>query len=374
VSPAPLVLHVLEALEGGTARHVADVTRWVEEVRHEVVVPPRRVGGVTDEQAVDVMRDNGAVVHLLDMRRQPLRPENAVAVARLAALVRRRHPDIVHAHSTIGGIVGRIASLSAPTRRVYTAHALAPGRGPLAVERGLGRFTDRWIAVSPSEADLVRRHRIIAPESVAVIPNGIDLDPPPPVPGLRSSMGIPADVPLIGCLARLVPQKDPLAFVRLCRHLSTRLPNARFLLIGSGPLRAEVERLVDASGLRVTFLLRAFLPHAALALGELDVFVLTSRFEGCPYSALEAIRAGVPVVLSDVVGNRDVVESGVSGVLVPPGDDLAAAAAVAGLLADPELRLRLVAGGRARLARRFDVHIMAGALGRLYAELSRSEA
>jgi glycosyltransferase involved in cell wall biosynthesis len=102
---------------------------------------------------------------------------------------------------------------------------------------------------------------------------------------------------------------------------------------------------------------------------QFDVFVLASRYEGGPYAPLEAMRVGTPVVVTDVIGSRDTVEHGRSGLVVPPDDPDALAAAVVRLLADPDLRRRLAGGGRARLAERFDVRRMAGRLGNLYQTL-----
>ncbi len=107
------------------------------------------------------------------------------------------------------------------------------------------------------------------------------------------------------------------------------------MLIGDGPLRHDIEDLVKACGLAPVFHWLPELHDAAAYLHDLTVFALPSRFEGGPYSPLEAIRAGVPVVLSDVVGNRDVIEQRRSGLLVPPDDPGRLAEAILELLSDP---------------------------------------
>src|SRR5690242_21839311 len=119
-----MVLHVLEAIEHGTARHVIDVVGHARDVEHEVVVPPVRVGGLTDESAVGRMRAAGAVVHLLPMRRTPWAPRNAEALARLVALIRARRPEIVHGHSSIGGLLARVAATATRTPRCYTPNGV----------------------------------------------------------------------------------------------------------------------------------------------------------------------------------------------------------------------------------------------------------
>ena len=112
------------------------------------------------------------------------------------------------------------------------------------------------------------------------------------------------------------------------------------------------------------------LPDAGALLGQLDVFVLLSRFEGCPYTPLEAMRAGTPVVVSRVVGNRDIVEDGVSGLVVPPEDAAAGAGAVVRILTERALATALAAGGQRRVAGRFDVRSMGLALRDLYRQVA----
>ena len=369
----PVVLHVLESLEGGTARHVADVTRFVDGFAHEVVVPPRRAGGVTDEVAPVTMRDAGAVLHVIDMRRAPAHPANALALARIRRLIADRQPAVVHAHSSIGGAVGRLAAMARPVARVYTAHAVAPGRGPILIERALGRLTDRWIAVSESEAALARRERLVRADRLAVIPNGIDLSPVerPGGPGLRTLAGVPAHVPLVGSVSRLTRQKSPVDFVRLAAAVARTRPDAWFVLIGSGSLHDDVVSAARMLGIAPRLRLLDAVVGVGALLGELDVFVLTSRFEGAPYAPLEAMRAGVPVVLTDVVGNRDIVEDGRSGYLRPFGDIDGLASAVTGMLSDPAGHVAVARAAQERLVARFDVRTMAASLQAVYASLVR---
>ena len=367
----PVVLHVLEALEGGTARHVVDVVRHVEHFEHHVAVPSVRVGGLTDRDAPQRMRDAGATVHVVEMRRTPVTVRNARALLELRRLVRSLDARIVHGHSSIGGVLARGAAWSTRRPCVYTPNGIATGRGPLAVERALARVTARIIAVSPSEARLLEQRHIASGDRVQVIPNGIELEPPrlgPPV-DLRERLGLAPGAPLVGTVARLVPQKAPERFVALAAAVHRRDATAHFVLIGDGPLRADVDRRVAAGAVGSHFHRVAELPGAAAALGELDVFVLASRFEGGPYAPLEAMRAGVPVVLTDVVGNRDVVETGRSGFLVPEDDTEAMAHVVHDLLADRAHRDAVGEAGRARVRERFDVVSTGRALAAVYGSL-----
>jgi glycosyltransferase involved in cell wall biosynthesis len=365
----PRVLHVLEALEGGTARHVVDLVRHATDTDHEVVIPPRRVGGVTDEAAEGHLREAGAAVHHLGMRRTPWSPANAGALVRLRALVRRVQPDVVHGHSSIGGLLARLAAVGSGTPRVYTPNGVTEVRVGRWVERSVARLTDRVVAVSDSEAAAVVALGLAPAGQVVTIPNGIDLAPAPRI-DLRQRLGLGPETPLVGSIARLVPQKAPLDLVAAAAAIRDAVPEARFVLVGDGALAGEVDAAVHTAGLDGAFHRISVLPGAAGALADLDVFLLTSRFEGGPYSPLEAMREGTAVVLTDVVGSRDAVEDGTTGLLVPPGQPGRAAAAVVGLLQDPARRDRLVTSARQRLAQRFDVRAMGAAHDALYADLT----
>jgi glycosyltransferase involved in cell wall biosynthesis len=362
------VLHVLEALEGGTSRHLVDVVRHAEGVEHETAVPAQRVGGINDPVAIASLEAAGATVHVLAMRRSPFAVANAVAVRRLAGLIRERQPDVVHGHSSIGGVVARLAT---PGRipRVYTANGIATARLGVLAERVLRRRTTRFVAVSETEAARATSLGLIAPEHVVLIPNGVDLEPPPPI-DLRARLGIGPEVPLVGMLGRLVPQKAPEDFVAACSIVAKSVPEARFVLIGGGEKEAEFDASVRALGLAERFERIGYLEGAAGAFPSLDVFALSSRFEGAPFSPLEAMRAGIPVVLTDVVGSHDAVEDGISGLLVPPADPPAMAARIVELLGDPERRRRMGEAGRERVRANFDVRDMGRRLTGLYRELA----
>ena len=361
------VLHVIEAVEAGVARHVTDLVCHVE-AEHLVLAAPDRVGGYTDTTAFETIERAGGRIHLAPMRRSMIGPGNAKAVRVARRLIRDERPDVVHGHAAIGGGVARVAAAGTSAACVYTPHCLLPRRTVMGMERVLGRITDGLIAVSRSEADLVSRRRIVPVEKVTVIPNGIDPDrSDPPELDLRSRLGVGGETQLVGSVGRLAAQKAPEIFIRVCERLA-RSSDACFVLVGDGPLRQEVAEEISDSGLGRRFLHVPGLQDAASVMSQLDAFVLASRYEAGPYAPLEAMRAGVPVVLTDVAGNRDCIVAGESGLLAAPDDPGALAAAVASVLEDPDLGGRLAAAARERLIADFDVRRMAARTERKYAE------
>lgn len=314
------VLHVLEALTGGTSRHVADIVANARAVEHVVVVPPERVGDVTDHRAVEQIKDAGGTVHVIDMRRTPVHPANAAALVKVLRLVQTQHIDVLHGHSSIGGVLARAAARRHRRPVVWTPNGVMTSRPVVTVERMLARRTDAIVAVSPSEAELLTRLGIGRGDQLIVIPNAIDITPAADGTDLRALAGIPADAKVVGSIARLVPQKAPLDFVDVCRFIAGSRGDVHFVLIGDGKLAREVDAAVARWDRNGRFHRLPALPNAARVLGQMNVFVLTSRYEGAPYAALEAMREGAPMVLTRVVGSADLVSNGETGVLCAAGD------------------------------------------------------
>lgn len=369
--PRLRILHVLEAVGHGTGRHLLDLCRRLPGVGHRVALPVRPSGrgesdpGRTAQRLVAL----GVPVHRVPLRGHPLHPDLLRAVARVAALARRTGADVVHGHAGIGGAVGRLAGRLAHRGVVYTPNGLRSGLVARVGDRLLAPLTDRLVAVSPSEARLAERRRLARPGRIRVVPNGIDPDAVPAESDrdLRASLGLEPSTPLVGFVGRLARQKAPEVLVEAVPWLPASVHAA---LIGGGPRRRALERRIAARGLTDRVHLLGHVPGAARLLPQLDVLALPSRWEGGPYVPLEAFRAGVPVVTTDVVGARDVVAGGRTGVLVPPDDPEAFGAALGRVLGDDELRRRLTAAAETALRRRFDVRSMAARTGAVYREVA----
>jgi glycosyltransferase involved in cell wall biosynthesis len=365
------VLHVVEAVEGGVARHLVNLVRHVD-AEHHVVAPHERDWGVTDSAAFDEMARAGARIEFLDMRRSPSSPQTAAAVPKVHRIINRLRPDVVHGHSSIGGAVARLAAVGTRARRVYTPHGLFPARAAYAMERALGRITDRFIAASPSEARLAQRLRLVPPDRMFVIPNGLDLSlPDGATVDVRARLGVDPSTLVVGMVGRLAPQKAPEVFVRACAKVASDLTDTRFVLVGDGPLADDVMAEIDATGRADHFLLLRDRPDAETLMGQFDVFALSSRYEaGAAYAVMEAMRAAVPVVVTDGVGNRDAIVDGRSGLVVPRDDPDRLAQAILRLLSSPDLRRRVGRAGRDRVAARFDLREVARSITRLYRSLA----
>jgi glycosyltransferase involved in cell wall biosynthesis len=360
-------------------RYLIDVVSATPGSEHHVALPQRdgvagRSGAMADSGAAARLIAGGAALHVVDMRRNPLHPVNGAAVTAVGRVISAIRPDVVHGHSSVGGAVARLSARAAALPCAYTPNGLMTSPPAVVFERALGHLTDRFVAVSATEGQRVVALRLVPESRVAVIPNGIDVEssgaPSAGRPDVRAHLGLPPGTPLVTTVARVAVQKAPEQFVRACAAVGRRRPTVHFLLVGLGPRQWLVDREVARGGLKGRFHQIPYLPGAAAVMDQFDVFVLLSRYEGGPYSPLEAMRAGVPVVLSDVVGNRDTVDDAATGFLVPFGDPGAAATAIVRLLDDGKVRSAIVAGAHTRLRKDFDIRAMGARTAAVYAEMS----
>lgn len=311
--------------------------------------------------------------------------QDVFAFVQLYRLIRQMRPHIVHTHTAKAGTLGRLAARLAGVPVVihtYHGHVFQGYFSPvktrlfLSIERGLARWTDRLLTVSEAVRRDLLLQRIGSPERLRVVPLGLDLDPFLHCDGLRGQLRVElgvGDTPLVGIVARLVPIKRHEDFLAAAAAVVRRLSACRFLVVGDGELRDSLKARVRALGLdgRVHFLgWRGDLPRLY---ADLDLVVLTSASEGLPVSLIEAMAAARPVVATRVGGVPDLVEDGVTGLLVPPGDPGALAEAIVALLADPERRRHMGEAGRKRVYPAFSASRLLADMDRLYAELLREK-
>lgn len=282
----------------------------------------------------------------------PLGLAGARQVPGLARLLRRERPAVFHAHmsSPVACKWGLSAAVLARVPAVLgtvQVGAYEPDRSSFWQLRLLARGVDRYLAVSREiAAELVEDLRWPA-EKVEVVYNAVDVERAavPAPPGLRAQLGGSETRPLVLTPARLNAQKGHDTLLEAIAEL----PEALFLLAGDGPERGRLEDRVAKLGIgdRVRFLGRR--EDVPQLLAACDVFCLPSLYEGSSLAVLEAMAAGIAIVSSAIGGTEELIEDGRGGLLVPPGDATALAAALRRLLGDPELRERLATRARERV-------------------------
>ncbi len=305
------------------------------------------------------------------------------AVFELRKLIRRRRYDIVHTHSSVAGVIGRLAAATARVPViVHHVHGWGLQEGMSAslrfaylnLERLCARFTDRLIAVSEPTIQKGLAHRIGCKDKFALIYNGINLQQfrqEVDATKMRLGLGLGRDCRLVAMIGRLDRQKNPIDFIRAAALVVRQYPRVQFLIVGDGALRPECERLINELNLQQRCILLGFRDDVARILPLLAVVASTSLWEGLPVVFQEAMCAGVPIVANDVDGVSDVVRDGETGYLVAPHNPQQMADRILRLLGDDELRNRL--GARARLeSARFSTEQMLEEIESLYTQLVTS--
>jgi glycosyltransferase involved in cell wall biosynthesis len=334
------------------------------------------VAGPRDAIIYPALADAGVPLARLPLRRGFGRPaEDVRALRRIGSVLGGRRFELVHVHSAKAGVLGRIVARTAGCPVVYSPHCF-PFVGPwgwprrtfaTSIERALGPITDAIVCVAEDERRLALKHRLVRPERLVVVHNGVATADP----ALEAEPELKAFAdgrPLAGCVAVLRPQKAVHVFVAAAPRILAAAPEARLAVVGEGQLLPELR--AQARDLRLDqkrFRFFSFRPPAARALRALDVFVLPSAWEALPISLLEALAEGVPQVATDVGGSAEAVSSGETGLLCPPGDPDALAQSVLALLHDPDRRAAMAAASRRRHAEHFRVEEMARRTAAVYA-------
>jgi glycosyltransferase involved in cell wall biosynthesis len=367
----PRVLLLVTLAEWGGAQHIVSFLARCFNGRYALSVACAPRG-----ELVTRLLDQGIrVVGIPEFVRNPHPWRDALALWRLLRIMRSERFDLVHAHGTKAGLLGRLAARIARVPVVvFTAHgwAFTDGRATwqrwllASLERLAARWSTRIVCVSAHDRQLAQQFGVGGQSQLVLIRNGITPADPPRLDAdaVRRTLGV-RERPVVVSVGRLASQKDPMTLLAAARRLTA----GTVVLVGDGPLRPTAERYVRDHGLQNRVILSGMRTDVASILAVADVFVLASRWEGLPLAIIEAMMAGLPVVATRVGGVPELVEDGVTGVIVPPRDSEALAAALKRLLADPGLRSRMGRAGQERAFRDFAGDRMARETEELYEEL-----
>ncbi len=364
------ILHAVTRSDsiGGAQIHVANLCEALIEQGHETLVLAGGKGPFQDE--LDRRRIPFQAVPSLVRPIHPLK--DARALLDLVRILREWQPDVAALHTAKAGLVGRIACRLTGIPSVFTPHGFPVvdrfGKRKAVVfewvERLAGRFSDSVVAVCDYEVDLACRHKLVAEERLARVYNGIpDVDP-------EFQANPRLEPPRILMVGRMERPKDHGTLLRALAGLKD-LP-WRAELAGDGPLEPETRRLACELGIesRVQFL--GFERDPRPLYQRAQIFVLSSRFEAFPYTLLEAMRAGLPVIASRLGGMPEAIGEGKTGFLAPAGDSDAWRTRLRRLITEPALRVAMGRAGRERYLREFTFEQMLARTLHLYQSVLRA--
>lgn len=324
----------------------------------------------------DELQNSGIpVYHVPSLVRPVALVQDIKCVNEIAGLIKSIRPDLITTHSSKAGILGRLAARRCGVPAIFTAHGWAFTEGVpelqrrlyIRAERAAARWTRKIICVSEYDRQLALNYGVGRPEQLVAIHNGMPL-----LPGDYLAKPGGKDPVRLIMVARFSEPKDHRLLFEALHGLTV---DNRFVvdLVGDGPLLERCKELARTLGLdgRVNFLgARTDVPEL---LAKAHVFLLISRWEGFPLVVLEAMRAGLPVIASDVGGTREAVIDGETGFLVPRGDASVLRERLARLINDAELRVQMGRKGRERFLEHFTFQNMLDKTLAVYREVLQAE-
>ncbi|MFH1045399.1 MAG: glycosyltransferase family 4 protein [Candidatus Omnitrophota bacterium] len=356
------VLHIITQLDlGGAQRNALDIVRHLDKQTYLVYLLSSLKGPLIKE-ALDIP---GVKTILLPSLRRPLHPfADIISLIRLVSIFKNEKIDIVHTHSSKAGILGRWAARYAGVPVIiHTIHGWSFHQRQhflirnfyTFLERITARITDSLIAVSASDIRKGLTNKIASKDKYTLIRYAIDRAAffNCSVDRLRKKeeLGFEKESPLIGMVACLKPQKSPQDFVKAAALVIEKNPQARFLLVGEGVLRNDVQRLIARLGIAEQVILGGWRRDIPEIMSCLDILALTSLWEGTPLVFLEAMCSKLPVIAYNVDGVSEMIQDGVNGYLVPLGETHTVASRINHLLENKSIRTKMGAEGFALVSR-----------------------
>jgi glycosyltransferase involved in cell wall biosynthesis len=362
------ITHIVENLNrGGLERVVLDLVKLQQQQGHRCQVV--------------CLFERGALAQELDAANIPVhacgkrRGLDLGALARVRQLIRAHRTEVLHSHNAVAHYLAVLASLGLGVGKVInTRHGMAGmqrwNRAEMLYRASLAR-TDAVAMVCAAACDGALEHRLVPRRKLRVVPNGLRVQEfavasPAARERLRQALGLPPQARVIGTVGRLNWAKDQASLIRAFSRVRAALPDSVLVLIGGGRLRRELEACAREEGVAGAVRFLGERDDVRELLQGLDVFVLSSVSEGYSMALLEASATALPIVATDVGGNREIVRHGITGAIVPARDVESLAQAILGLLRNPGHAARLGAAARAMMEAGGSLEAMALRYAALY--------
>lgn len=297
------------------------------------------------------------------------------AWVRMVGFLRRERIDVLHIHGFNASVWGVPAALFAGTpvviRHIHTN--LLP-KAHILLQKALSFRVDEYVSIGESNRQIVIDKWGIPENKIRLIHNAVDTDElRPPEGPMGERFGFPENCLVVGSAGRLSREKGYDVLIDAAKIVVEKDPDVRFIIAGIGPLKQDLEHKIHSLHLDDKFLLPGSRDDMPEFYRSLDLFAMSSRYEGLPMCLLEAMSSGRPCVVTDIGGCRDLVENGKEGLIVPPENAGALAAAVLNLLADPQKRKSFSTAARNRVMRVASLDVVVQEHLRMYRRLLESK-
>jgi glycosyltransferase involved in cell wall biosynthesis len=358
---------------GGAQKHLVELLRGLDRRRFAASVWTEKIGGELTEEIERL----GIRVRSLDVQRSLTEGRSLVRLVQVAQALRGEGVHIVHGYLYAGNLVGVLAGLFGRVPiRIVSKRSLDSyrSRPKLLACRLSNRLADRVTVNARAVGRFVEREEGCSPRKMVVIPNGVDCSRLQcPDPGARDALGISPGELVVGTVGRLTWKKAPECLLAAAQIFLQEEPRGRLLIVGDGPLRAQVEKQAEELGIHRRCIFTGSVSDAWPFIRACDVFVLSSVIEGMANALLEALASGKPAVVTDAGGNSEVVQHGKTGFVVPRNAPSQLAQAILHLIRHPELTAQMGEVARKDMEARFSLPRMVQSVETLYDTLLREK-
>lgn len=348
---------------GGAEQLVIDFARYIDKKKYEPMVCCLTKGG----QGVEKLKSLGIPVFVLYKKSKIDFP----ILFKLIALIRREKISIVHTHMFTSNMWGRVVAILCRVPVIISQeHAIDYWKNKLHIfiDYFLSFFTDKIIVVSQA-VGLFIKNEGVNPEKIAVIYNGIDLDRfniEIDIHQKKRELGLNVDLPVVGTVGRLCKEKGYEYFLQAAAEILKKKFDTQFLIVGDGELKKELEDYAFILGINRNLIFVGECNAISEIVKTLDVFLLSSIYEGFGIVVLEAFACGVPVVATNVGGVGEVITDGIDGFLVPSKDIRKMAEKVIFLLENPEKAREMGIAGQKKTRKNFGISLTVKKIEDLY--------
>ncbi|UBF13911.1 glycosyltransferase family 4 protein [Bacteroides caccae] len=355
------IMHIVQS-PGGVARYLSMYLKYSDKNRFEHILI------CSLDYKMEKMESLVEHIEYLSMGRQISIINDAKGIWAIRKFIKKYMPDVIYAHSSKAGALGRLADVGFKNIVLYNPHGWAFNMNDISaikkkvyalIEKVLSYKTDMIIAISAWEKESAAKYKICCSDKIHIIPSGVDVCLYDEKQGRydlnRSKLNIPVDAYVIGMVGRISYGKGPDLFVKAAALIKNKIPNAFFVIVGEGEERSSIENLLSEMGLKEDFLITGWVSNPMEYIQLFDQAMLLTRWEGFGLVLTEYMLAEKPIITTRVGAVPDLMQHGKNGVMIDVGDIERIAEASYKLYTDNEYRQTLVSNGRLTVRNRYDV-------------------
>lgn len=355
------IMHIVQS-PGGVARYLSMYLKYSDKNRFEHILI------CSLDYKMEKMESLVEHIEYLSMGRQISIINDAKGIWAIRKFIKKYMPDVIYAHSSKAGALGRLADVGFKNIVLYNPHGWAFNMNDISaikkkvytlIEKVLSYKTDMIIAISAWEKESAAKYKICCSDKIHIIPSGVDVCLYDEKQGRydlnRSKLNIPVEAYVIGMVGRISYGKGPDLFVKAAALIKNKIPNAFFVIVGEGEERSSIENLLSEMGLKEDFLITGWVSNPMEYIQLFDQAMLLTRWEGFGLVLTEYMLAEKPIITTRVGAVPDLMQHGKNGVMIDVGDIEGIAEASYKLYTDNEYRQTLVSNGRLTVRNRYDV-------------------